>query len=181
GFVEQQDLRLDRHGACERNALPLTAGKLARIALFQARELHHVEQFENPPADLGLGRTQSTRAHRQPEANIVGDGHMAKQRIMLEDEADMTLLYGAERGILIAEEDAAAGRLLETGDQPQQRGLARARRAEQRDQFTGADVERNIMQCRIAIEFLAEVGDADFHGGLSLSMLAASGDFRAEP
>ena len=60
---------------------------------------------------------------------------MAEQRIVLEHEADIALLHGLVRGVLVAEEDGALGRALQPGDQPQQRRLAGAGRPEQRDQL----------------------------------------------
>ncbi len=44
-LVEQQHARLDGERAGQRHALPLAAGELRRIALFQTRELHEVEQL----------------------------------------------------------------------------------------------------------------------------------------
>jgi hypothetical protein len=98
---------------------------------------------------------------------------------MLENEADVALLHGLLRRILVAEEDRASGRAFEPGDQPQQRGLAGAGRAEERDQFTRPDVEGNVFERGKAAEFLANVLDADFHGGLDLSVPAAGSDLVA--
>ena len=88
---------------------------------------------------------------------------MAEQRVVLEDEADIALLHGLVRGVLVAEEDRALGRPLQPGDQPQQRRLAGTGRPEQRDQLARADVQRDVVQRRKAVELLAHVGDANFH------------------
>ncbi len=65
---------------------------------------------------------------------------------MLENEADVALLDGLLRRILVAEEDRAFGRAFEPGDQPQQRGLAGAGGAEERNQFTRPDIEGNVFE-----------------------------------
>ena len=162
-LVEQQHLGLDRHGAGERDALALAAGELRRIALLQAGELHEVEQFGGAAADLGLGRPRRAGPDLQAEADILGHGHVPEQRVVLEHEADIALLHGAVRGVLVAEKDGAAGRPLEPGDQAQQRRLAGAGGPEKRDQLARPDVERNLVQRRKAVEFLAHVGDANVH------------------
>src|SRR5690606_34023446 len=167
-LVEQQYLRLDRHGAGERDALALAAGKLRGIALLQPGQLYQVEQLRGAAADLGLGGTRRAGAHLQPETDILGDRHVLEQRVVLEHEADIALLHGAVRGDLFAEVDGAAGRPLQPGDQAKQRRLARTGGAEERDQFTRPDVERDLVQRRKAIEFLAHAGDANFHAGPSL-------------
>ena len=88
---------------------------------------------------------------------------MLEQRVVLEHEADIALLHGLVRGVLVAEEDGAAGRPLEPGDQPQQRRLAGTGGPQKRDQLARLDVERDLVQRRKALEFLAHVGDANVH------------------
>ena len=160
-LVEQQHPRLDGERPGQRHALPLAARELLRIALVEAGELHQIEQLQRPAADLGAGRTGGARPHLEPEGDVLEDGHVAEQRIGLEHEADIALLHRLGRGVLVAEEDAARGGGLEPGDEPQQRGLARARGPEQRDQLARADVERHVVERRVAREFLADVLDAD--------------------
>ncbi|MNL46428.1 hypothetical protein D3C87_1691370 [compost metagenome] len=104
---------------------------------------------------------------------------MAEQGIVLEHEADVALLHGLLRGIVVAEEDRAVGRAFEAGNQPQKRRLARAGRAQERDQLARADVERDVVERRKAAEFLAYVLNADFHDDPDLSMPAAGGDLGA--
>ena len=70
----------------------------------------------------------------------------------------------ADDGVLGAEEHAPGIGELESGDDAQQRGLATARGAEQRDQLAVADVEIDTVQRPEAGEVLADVLDADFHG-----------------
>src|SRR3954463_5918897 len=82
---------------------------------------------------------------------------------MLEHEADIALLHGLLRSVLVAEIDGALGRPLQPGDQAQQRRLAGAGRTQQRDQLTRADIQRDVVERRKAVELLAHVGNANFH------------------
>ena len=51
-LIHQQSIRLDDHGARERDTLLLSAGKLADGAAFEARELDLLERFGDPLFDL---------------------------------------------------------------------------------------------------------------------------------
>ncbi|MCY1353754.1 hypothetical protein D9M68_483180 [compost metagenome] len=163
GLVEQQHVRLDRHGAGERHALALAAGQLGGITFVEAGELHQVEQIEGPLADLSGRRPSARRAHLEAEGDVVEHGHVAEQGVVLEDEADVALLHRLLRGVLVTEEDRAAGRAFEPGDEAKQCRLAGAGGAKQRDQLAGADIERDVVERREAAEFLADVVNAHVH------------------
>ncbi len=163
GFVEQQDARLDRHGAGQCHTLALAAGKLVRIALFEPRKLDHIEEVRDALADLGLGRAAGGGANLQAEADVLGHRHMPEQGVMLEHEADIAILHGMMRGIFRAEEDLAVGWKIQPCDQPQERRLAGTGRTKQRDQFAGRDFQRHVVQRGEAVEFLADIVDANFH------------------
>ena len=47
--------------------------------------------------------------------------------------------------VVFAQVDGAAVRVFESGDHAQHRGLARARRTEQRDELARPDVERHVV------------------------------------
>ena len=164
-LVEQQHFWLDRHGARKRDALALAAGELGGISLLQPGELHEVKQLGGAAANLRLGRPRRAGPHFQAEADILGDGHVLEQRVMLEHEADIALLHGLVGSVLVAEIDRAAGRPLQPGDQAKQRRLARAGRPEKRYELARPDVERDLAQGREAVEFLAHIDDANFHAG----------------
>ena len=63
GFVEQQHLGLHRQRPRQRDALPLAAGKLARVAIVEAFQLHQLEETVNPFGNLQFGRTLPLPAH----------------------------------------------------------------------------------------------------------------------
>ena len=70
---------------------------------------------------------------------------------------------------------AAVGRV-EPGDDAQQRRLARARGAKQRDEFAGSYIERDVAQRRIGAEILLDALDANAE-----AMRAVSGGGRRGP
>ena len=76
---------------------------------------------------------------------------------MLEHEADLALAHGLRGRVLAVEEDRALIGGLQAGDDAQQRGLARARRAEQRDQLAGGHVEAHVVERDEAAERLAQM------------------------
>ena len=67
---------------------------------------------------------------------------MGKQRIILEHHVDRTLVRQNRRDVSTIEQDAALVGHLETGEHPQQRGLAATAGAEQGEKLAGPDVER---------------------------------------
>ena len=136
-LVEQQHLRLDGQRARERDALPLAAGELRRIAIAQIVELHELQQVRDLRCDLVVRRPMRSRAHAQPERDVLEHRHVTEQRVVLKDEADSPLAGLPVRRILAVEQHAAAVGRLEAGDDPQQRRLAAARRPEQRDELAG--------------------------------------------
>jgi len=77
---------------------------------------------------------------------------MRPQRIALEDHRHLALL-GRHRPRggghqPVADMDLAGGRLEESGDQPQRRGLAATRGAQQADQLPVVDPQRDIVHDR---------------------------------
>ena len=121
-LVEQHDLGVGGQRAGERDALALAAGQLVRVVLGAVREPDELEALGQAPV------------RRRAEADVAGDRQVREQRALLEDHADaarlgLDPLAGA--GDRAAADPHAAGvGPLEAGDQPQQRRLARAARAE---------------------------------------------------
>ena len=93
----------------------------------------------------------------QRKANIVTDREMGKQSVVLEHHADVAAIrrHGDDR--LPVDGDVAAGRRLEAGDHHQGCRLAGPARPEQRQEFTGVDVERNSGHRSRAIVALLQV------------------------
>ena len=86
---------------------------------------------------------------------------MRKQRVVLEHHVDRALVRQHMGDVLAVEQDAALVRRLEAGEHSQQRGLAAAAGAEQREKLAGPDVERQPVHRAEIAEFLADALDAE--------------------
>ena len=82
---------------------------------------------------------------------------------MLEHETDLAALHREPGRIGAVDDDAPGIGHFETGDDPQQRGLAAARGSQECDEFAVPDVERNVVEGGKAPEALGEVPDFDAH------------------
>src|SRR5262245_42326688 len=131
GLVKQKQTGLDGKRAGEGDALPLTARELRRIALLKPGELHQLQQLAHAPRNLFPARAARAGPHAQAEADILRNGHVAEERVVLENQPDMALLYGELQRVVLIEQNPPRGRNVETGEDAKQRGLARARGAEQ--------------------------------------------------
>ena len=121
--------------------MALAAGQLGREAVGERIELDQIEQAMHPQADLGLLGPRAPGSHPQPEGDVLEHRQVAKQGVMLEDEADLALADMGAGGVLAVQNDPASIRGLQPGDHPQQRRLAAAGGAEQRGQCTVGEVE----------------------------------------
>ena len=99
---------------------------------------------------------------------------------MLEDEADLALAHRLSGRVLAVEVDRALIRRLQAGDDPQQRGLAGARGAEQRDQLAAGHVEAHVVEGDEVAECLAQVADLDAHAAILSSESSVSARIAAE-
>ena len=99
-------------------------------------------------------------ARFSPNAMLSRTVEMRKQRVVLEHHVDRPLMRQHRRDVPAVEQDAALVRRLETGEHAQQRGLAAAARAEQREELAGADVERQPVDRAETAECLRHALDA---------------------
>ena len=98
---------------------------------------------------------------------------MREQRVLLKHRVDPALVGRHLRHIRAVKQDLAAGGRLKPAQQAQKRGLAAARRAQQRDELALADVEVDIVEDLRIAEALSYVLDLDqprilYHGAISL-------------
>jgi hypothetical protein len=82
---------------------------------------------------------------------------------MLKDETDIALGHGERQRVLAIEPHRAAIRPFQAGDDAEQRGLARTRRTEQRDQLARSDLEIHIVERLVGAKELGDVLDVDIH------------------
>ena len=157
GSSSSSILRPPRQRARQRHALLLAAGKLIRLALLHALELdqrHHL-------GDAGVDSGARQACAFQPERDVVPHVEMRKQRVVLEHHVDGPLMRQHRRDVAAVEQDAALVRRLETGEHPQQRGLAAAARPQQREELAGPDVERQPVHRAEIAERLGDALDAE--------------------
>ena len=164
-LVQQQHLRLDGQCPGQGHALPLAAGKLVRIAIGLDVQLHELEQIHDLRADLVLRRPPRPGPHPQAEGHVLEDRHVAEQGIVLEDETDLAAAHVAAGHVFVVELDrpAAGVGLLQSGDDPQERRLARSGRAEQGHQFARFHGQADVLEGVEGAEGLADVLGFDAH------------------
>ena len=148
-LVEQQHGGLESQGARERQALLLTAGQ--RVG---RRVLRHGEADRGQGGGdaRGHGRARHTDV-LQAEGHVTTDGRRHHARPgLLQDEA-----HGAGAGSRLCAVDerratalAGVGDLEDPGKPAQNRGLARAARADEQDALAGWDVEVEAGDDRVA-------------------------------
>jgi hypothetical protein len=92
---------------------------LRACELFQ---LDHLQHLQHALADLVLGHAVLAQA----EGDVLLDRHVREERVGLEHHVDRPLVGRGSGQIGAVQNDLARGRLLETGQHAQQRGLAAA-------------------------------------------------------
>ena len=86
-LVEEQDARPVDERAGERDPLALAARQLAGLALVVALEADHPERLGDARRPLGL----RDLADHQAVGDVVADGHVREQRVVLEDRVDVAI------------------------------------------------------------------------------------------
>ena len=126
-------------------------------------ELDEVQELVDALGDLRL----RPLAHLEPEGDVLPHRHVLEGGVVLEDEADVSLLRRERGRVLSREQDLALIGGLEPGDDPEQRRLARAARAEERGQRARLDVERDVVERDEVAEALRDVADQNGHQAVS--------------
>ena len=167
-FVEKKDLRADRKGAGERDALALTAREgedVARLVLF---EVHETKHFVDGLFNFLLGFAP----HRETVGDVLRNRHVREKGVLLEHEADAALFGGEIRDVFAAHEDLGAfvGRF-KTRDDAKKRRLPTARGPEKNGAAARVEREREGLQdAGLAVVFrdvLKSDGNGIGHGTYS--------------
>ena len=116
-LVEQKHLGIAHDGAAHGDTLALAARKFARASVKEVPDAKPDRRTTDLFADCRLGGF----AHRQAEAHIGGDVHMRIQRVGLEYHGDIAILRRDIVDEAPPDHDLAGRRLLEPGDDAQQR------------------------------------------------------------
>ncbi len=160
-LVHQQDARAVGQRARDGDALLHAAGQFLGIEILVAREVHQRDQRARLLLGLGFGHA----ALERPVHDVAEHGLPGKQRELLEHRP---AVGPGPRHRLAVDCDGALRRLHEAADDIEQRGLAAARRPQDRDELPIRHVERDIRQRQMAgparrLERLAQPLDGD-HG-----------------
>ncbi len=161
-LVQQQQARLRRERARQRDALLLAARELVRIRLRGGGEPDQREHRIDAPRAFAGGQLA------QPERDVARDGEVREERVVLEHHADAALLgRHANRGAgddAAAEGDRAALHRLEAGEAAQHRGLAAAGGAEQAADDAGCEREAHPAHDRLRAVRVRKIDDVDGSG-----------------
>jgi hypothetical protein len=148
--------------------LLLTAGQLRRSAPLEPLDLHQLQRVGDPAAGLGPVHVQEAQA----EGDVVVDVQEREQRVALEDGVDLALVRRGAGHVDPVEQDAAGGRLLEPGDQPQRGRLAAAGRPQQREQLAAAHLQVDPVHRGDVLEALDQPDEPDLASGLAAAPLS---------
>ena len=88
----------------------------------------------------------------ESEFDVLADGEMREQRVVLEDRADVALVRFQMLDGCVIEADFAGGRVLEAGDHSESCGLAAAGRSEEREELAVVERERDGVDGEVAGE-----------------------------
>src|SRR5580765_1323479 len=141
----------------EGNALLLAPRQLPRAALLVATQPDQGERLAR--STLLLGPTDLLLA--EAIADVLGDVHMRKEGVVLEDRVDVATVWRDARDRLAGEEDLARCRLLEPRDHPERRRLAAARRTEEAVERAAGDAQGHPVDRRHVAELLGDIDDLD--------------------
>ena len=156
-LVQEQRGRLGREGTGERDALLLASGQRLNGAVAGVGEADELEQLLDPPLDLA----PRTPLHSEPKRDVAGDIAVREEHVVLEHEADMTQVGREAAEVALVEHHPTARRGLETGYDAQERRLAAAARAEQRQRLARSDLDRRVGKRRRSHERDRDALDAE--------------------
>ena len=139
-LVEQQHGGLDGERAGHGDALLLASGELAREAITELGEAHDLEELVHRLPDLRALNAARLQAIR----DVVGHRHVREERVALEDDPDVAEVGRQVIDGLAVDPNRPRALPHEPGHHAQQRRLAAAGRAEQRDDLAGSHGQRHL-------------------------------------
>ena len=158
-LVKQQHAGLRRERPRQRDTLPLAARQLRGIAVLQRFEADQMQHLVDALANQLARRF----AHLESIRDVLRDGHVPEQRVVLEDETNFAIARRLLGDVLAVADDGPGVGDFESRDDAQQRRLAGSRRSEQREQLAVRNVEADALERRKAAELLRNTIDGDAH------------------
>lgn len=117
-------------------------------APFGAGQAHQVEEFGHPAVLLGALHT----VHPQPEGDVGADVAVREELVVLEHQAEAAPVHRNAVLVRAVEQHPSAVGLLESGDDPQQRGLPAAAGPENADDLVFRDLQVHGIERRAVAE-----------------------------
>ena len=145
-FVQEEHRRLAHHRAGQCGALPLAARQLIGPPLEQLADSEPRRDTGDSGVDVRAGRA----AHLQRKADVLSDGEVWVQRVVLEYHRHVAIGGRYPSHHTLVDEDVARGGMLETRDAAERCRLAAARRAEQHEQLPVQHLEREVAERGLA-------------------------------
>ncbi len=174
-LIHQEDARLADHGTGQRDALPLAAGHLAGLAIEQVVDLQRTRHFGDVAldrlagaalaghqvADEGQALAARQPAHGERHRDVLASGQVRIEGVGLEDHRNVAVGRRRPGHFLAADDDLAAVGMIEAGEDAQQRTLAAAGRADQRDEFARLDLEADALEDGVVTEGFGDAGKGE--------------------
>jgi uncharacterized protein (DUF1330 family) len=150
--------------AAQRHPLLLAAGELARLARHEFAQPEDAGGVIDGRPDLGFGDLLVAQA----EGQVVVDGHVLVERIVLEHHGDVAVLGRQVVDDPVADADLAAADVFQAGDHAQRGRFAAARRPHQDDEFLVVDGQVDVLDGVMhAAVVLVEFAQYDLAHGVS--------------
>ncbi len=160
-LVERQEARLAHQRARKRDALPLAAGQHGWPVAVTGFEPHRAQRFARP-----LRRSFAAARASRTHLDVGKDARPGQQaRLLVHDAHGIVRVVG--RLLRLAQPERAIGRLVETGDEAQERALAAAAAPDDGDELPGRDMEVDAAQHLCLAETLAHTTHSEAGPGRS--------------
>src|SRR5262245_63533728 len=136
-LVQKQQLWAYHERPSQSYALLLPAGKLIDTSVAESGELYLFKRCLHAVTRL------FTRdfANLKSECDVLRHRQMGKQRVVLEDEADVATIWRIVCNVDVVEKNSSARWLFKSRDHPERRGLSATGRAQKREEFTVVDFQ----------------------------------------
>src|SRR6266581_2163146 len=95
--------------------------------------------------DQSIGLTAAHPRHFQRKPDVLGDGHVRVDRIILKDNADVSTLGRQIRHVALFEGKPTGARPSEAGYEPEHGRLPATGRTNQRQKLAGRDLETEVV------------------------------------
>ena len=140
-FVHQHQFGVKHERTGQGDTLLLATRQLRGVAFCEIGEFHHVQSA----ADFVLFVDAVHFADRKRKGQVLLNGHVREERVVLEHHADVALVRRKVVQRLVVQVNLAMGRRFEAGQHHQAGGFARPGRAQQGDKFAFFDIEVQIL------------------------------------